>query len=138
MTNFVLFIVFKIANLKFSIGCTEEVCLGRETRAGRATWPRGTTRPKRNWPAGAAGQEDWEAERGGFEPPVQFPGHSISSAAQSAALSPLPGIQHCWPPAIRFGWRSDQIDHGLLIRDFMIAAALSRMGPSQTRLFGGC
>ena len=29
-------------------------------------------------------------ERGGFEPPVELPPHSISSAAQSAALSPLP------------------------------------------------
>ena len=29
------------------------------------------------------------AEREGFEPSVQFPGHSISSAAQSAALPPL-------------------------------------------------
>ena len=31
------------------------------------------------------------AERAGFEPAVRFPVHSISSAAQSAALSPLPG-----------------------------------------------
>jgi integrase len=30
-----------------------------------------------------------KAEEGGFEPPVEFPPHSISSAAQSAALSPL-------------------------------------------------
>gem|GEM_PF-3442677 len=30
-----------------------------------------------------------KAERGGFEPPVPFRVHSISSAAQSAALSPL-------------------------------------------------
>ncbi len=29
------------------------------------------------------------AERGGFEPPVPLPGHSISSAAQSATLPPL-------------------------------------------------
>jgi len=27
-----------------------------------------------------------KAEEGGFEPPVEFPPHSISSAAQSAAL----------------------------------------------------
>ena len=33
-----------------------------------------------------------QAERGGFEPPVRFPGHSISSAAQSAALPPLRGL----------------------------------------------
>lgn len=31
----------------------------------------------------------FEAERGGFEPPVQLPAHGISSAAQSAALAPL-------------------------------------------------
>lgn len=31
----------------------------------------------------------FDAERGGFEPPVPFLRHSISSAAQSAALSPL-------------------------------------------------
>ncbi len=30
-----------------------------------------------------------QAERGGFEPPVRLPPHSISSAAQSAALPPL-------------------------------------------------
>src|SRR5690606_27662316 len=30
-----------------------------------------------------------QAERGGFEPPVPFPRHSISSAAQSATLPPL-------------------------------------------------
>lgn len=32
---------------------------------------------------------DNQAERGGFEPPVPFPRHSISSAAQSATLPPL-------------------------------------------------
>ena len=31
------------------------------------------------------------AERGGFEPPVLLPGHSISNAAQSAALPSLRG-----------------------------------------------
>ena len=30
-----------------------------------------------------------QTERGGFEPPVRLPPHSISSAAQSAALPPL-------------------------------------------------
>jgi hypothetical protein len=30
-----------------------------------------------------------KTERGGFEPPVRFPAHSISSAAQSTTLSPL-------------------------------------------------
>jgi hypothetical protein len=34
-------------------------------------------------------REKCKAERGGFEPPVRLPPHSISSAAQSAALSPL-------------------------------------------------
>ena len=33
--------------------------------------------------------EKAKTERGGFEPPVRLPPHSISSAAQSAALSPL-------------------------------------------------
>ena len=42
--------------------------------------------PKKQEPAGAG---SLGAERGGFEPPVRFPVHSISSAAQSAALSPL-------------------------------------------------
>lgn len=32
---------------------------------------------------------NWLAEREGFEPSVPLRGHSISSAAQSAALSPL-------------------------------------------------
>jgi hypothetical protein len=44
-----------------------------------------------------------KAERVGFEPTVQFPGHGISSAAQSTTLSPLrrngrvpcPGTGHC-------------------------------------------
>lgn len=50
-----------------------------------------------NWPRSAenalfigfdkAGEN--QAERGGFEPPVRLPPHSISSAAQSAALPPL-------------------------------------------------
>lgn len=38
---------------------------------------------------GSAGRCSLQAERGGFEPPVHFHGHSISSAAQSATLSPL-------------------------------------------------
>ena len=33
--------------------------------------------------------EKYQTERGGFEPPVRLPPHSISSAAQSAALPPL-------------------------------------------------
>ncbi len=36
-----------------------------------------------------ASHRSLDAERGGFEPPVPFPGHSISSAAQSATLPPL-------------------------------------------------
>ena len=40
-----------------------------------------------------AGRSLLNAERGGFEPPVPFPVHSISSAAQSATLSPL--RNHC-------------------------------------------
>ena len=50
-----------------------------------------------NWPRSAesalfvgfdkAGEN--QTERGGFEPPVRLPPHSISSAAQSAALPPL-------------------------------------------------
>ena len=50
-----------------------------------------------NWPRSAesaliidfdkAGKN--QTERGGFEPPVRLPPHSISSAAQSAALPPL-------------------------------------------------
>lgn len=38
-----------------------------------------------------ASHRSLDAERGGFEPPVPFPRHSISSAAQSATLPPLRG-----------------------------------------------
>lgn len=38
-----------------------------------------------------------QTERGGFEPPVPFLIHSISSAAQSATLPPLQILQACKP-----------------------------------------
>ncbi len=45
------------------------------------------------------------AERGGFEPPVPFLRHSISSAAQSAALSPLRDVSVSQPDSQLLGQR---------------------------------
>ena len=42
-----------------------------------------------------------KAEREGFEPTVQFPGHGISSAAQSTTLSPLRGLVQAAEPHYR-------------------------------------
>ena len=64
-------------------------------RPGRATQATGVAQECRRRPVSRgdpALRKNKRAERGGFEPPVLFPVHSISSAAQSATLPPLRSV----------------------------------------------
>ena len=74
-------------------------CCARAKRTGRRRFtsfrsPNNSTAPRTATVRAArtsrsAAVPKAKAERGGFEPPVPFPAHSISSAAQSATLPPL-------------------------------------------------
>ena len=74
------------------------MCLSRRLRSAvqhnfstvAEIWSAFCAKSKRN--TGETDASLTKAERGGFEPPVPFPAHSSSSAAQSATLSPLRAI----------------------------------------------
>lgn len=71
------------------VGCCGEMLNRDKSGTSRYTKEQGPSQTMMRQAFSSA--DKIQAERGGFEPPVPFLRHSISSAAQSATLPPLRG-----------------------------------------------